>query len=126
VRISPKGRLRDGQLHFSRNLRENANARGIWQQWPWSADPILRVGFSLSSARERERERERVAWRGSRAELAGERGRQEEEKGWGGKRMASFAGHAKQPEVRAVAAAAAAVAATPTTDLGYIPALPTP
>ena len=34
-----------GQLHFSRNLRENANARGIWQQWPWSVAPILRVGF---------------------------------------------------------------------------------
>jgi hypothetical protein len=77
--------------------------------------------------RARERERERAARRGSRPGLAGERGwQEEEEEGWGGKRMASFAGHAKQPEVRAVAAAAATAAATPTTDLGYIPALPTP
>lgn len=43
----------EGQLHFSTNLRENANARGIWQQWPWSVPPILRVGF-LVEARERE------------------------------------------------------------------------
>lgn len=42
----------EGQLHFSTNLRENANARGIWQQWPWSVPPILRVGF-LVEARER-------------------------------------------------------------------------
>jgi len=122
VRISPKGRLRDGQLHFSRNLRENANARGIWQQWPWSADPILRVGFSVERERERERERGRLGEGRGQGWQARGGGRKRKRRGG----MASFAGHAKQPEVRAVAAAAATAAATPTTDLGYIPALPTP
>lgn len=78
-----KGTPQDGQLHFSRNLRENANARGIWQQWPWSAAPILRVGFSVE----------------------GKGGQDDEGRGQGivrgrGRRTARFAGHAKQLEVQ--------------------------
>ena len=34
-----------GGIHFSRNIEENANAGGIWQQWPWSR-PYFKGCFS--------------------------------------------------------------------------------
>lgn len=99
-----------GQLHFSRNLRENANARGIWQQWPWSVAPILRVGFLVDAGSRLGR-----GWMGGRGkkgkiEGEGHGERDAETPARGGRGVAgvgrpgSFAGHAKQKH-RAAAAA---------------------
>lgn len=99
-----EGTPQDGQLHFSRNLRENANARGIWQQWPWSAAPILRVGFSVEGKGDQDDE-------GCGQGMAGREGETD--------------GELCRP-CKAARSTAVAAAATPTTDLGYIPRLSQP